>query len=77
VFVVFARRVCRDDTAVLWAVTFMACSPKLIEQCNQVKHFTLDALATVALLTLAWQARETMARRWVIAWIAVAALAPW
>lgn len=78
VFVDFARQLGRDRTALVWATALMALSPKLIEHCNQVKHFTFDVLASLLLLTLAWRAWQAPpSRRLLAAWTGIAAVAGW
>jgi hypothetical protein len=76
-FVVFVRRF-SDDAVVVWASLFVALSPKLIEHSSEVKHFTLDVLAALALLSLAWRVHETSpSSRRIWTWALTASVAPW
>lgn len=77
-FAALARRLCSDGAAAAWAVGFMALSPKMIEHCNQVKHFTFDVLASILLMGVAWRAwHAPPATRLILQWGAMAAILPW
>jgi len=55
-FSALARVVCGSGYARAWAVVMMAASDKLISQANELKHFTLDLLLSVLILSLAIRA---------------------
>jgi hypothetical protein len=58
-FAPLARRVCGDRPAMLWALIMFAAWPAAIRQAGTLKHFSLDMLLSIILISLALPACET------------------
>jgi hypothetical protein len=76
-FARLATSVCLSASGAALAVLLLAASDKLIADACLVKHFSLDLLAAVCLVGVAWRAVRTAAPAALWWWGLLAALAPW
>ncbi len=74
-----AMRACGDARGALWTVALAALSAKLVADASAVKHFSVDLLAAVLLVDLAWRISRGVAgcARRLLGWGVLGAIALW
>ena len=76
-FAPLARRICGDGPAMIWAVVLFAAWPTAIAQAGTLKHFSLDMLASIILLSLVPARQATVQPARLLLWGAFSASAVW